>query len=138
DADQWPAADDLYRNRTNNGLAWQTLPAVRLGQRAASAFVATPTRQQRCPTRLTPQRLGFSLNEVGVFAMGSGDLAMAREYLNKSIAHARAAAEPTHESVGLQNLSECLAYLGEIDQGLRTSAHAADRATEADDRDEIR
>jgi len=132
DADQWPAADDLSRNRTNNGDAWLNLPAVRLGQRAASAFVATPVRQQHCPTRLTPRHLGFYLIAVGLHAMNSGDLATAREYLNKGIAHYRAAADPVNESVGLRNLSVCLAFLGEVDQGLRAAAHAAARAAEAD------
>jgi tetratricopeptide (TPR) repeat protein len=138
DADQWQAANDLYRNRTNDGQAWKHLPAARLGQRAASAFVATPTRQQHCPTRLTPRELGFYLNDVGLLATNSGDLATAREYLNKGISHYRAAAELTNEATGLLNLSDCLAYLGEIDQGLRAAAHAAARAAEVADRDRIR
>jgi tetratricopeptide (TPR) repeat protein len=138
DADQWQAADDLYRNRTDNGYAWQDLPAARLGQRAASAFVATPARQQHCPARLTPRRLSFYLNEVGLFAMLSGDLATAREYLNKGISHDRAAADLTSESIGLLNLAECLGYLGEIDQGLQAATHATARAAEAADRNEIR
>jgi tetratricopeptide (TPR) repeat protein len=138
DADQWQAADDLYRNRTRNGEAWKHLPAARLGQRAASAFVATPARQQHCPTRLTPRHLGFYLTSVGLFAMISGDLATADEYLNKGISHHRTAADLTNEAIGLRNLSDCLAYLGEIDQGLRVAAHAATQAAEANDRNEIR
>jgi hypothetical protein len=31
DADQWQAADDLYRGRTDNGNMWKWLPAARLG-----------------------------------------------------------------------------------------------------------
>jgi hypothetical protein len=89
-ANQWHAANDLYRNRSDDGRAWKHLPAARLGQRAASAFVANPARQQHCRTRLTPRDLGFYLNEVGLFAMYSGDLATAREYLNEGILHQRA------------------------------------------------
>jgi hypothetical protein len=40
-AGQWQAADDLYGNRTDNGQMWRSLPAARLGRRAATAFVAT-------------------------------------------------------------------------------------------------
>ena len=53
DAGQWQAADDMYQNRSDNGLVWQTLPAARLGQRAVTAFVATldPPRRLRHRTR---------------------------------------------------------------------------------------
>ena len=81
DAGQWQPADDLYRDRSGNGQVWMTLPAARLGQRAATAFVATPARRDACATHLAPRRLGFYLNEVGLFAMHAGDLATAREYL---------------------------------------------------------
>ena len=39
DADQWQPADDIYQNRSGGGWAWLNLPAARLGQRAATAFV---------------------------------------------------------------------------------------------------
>lgn len=42
DADQWQAADDLYRNRTDDGEVWKHLPAARLGQRAAIGLAYNP------------------------------------------------------------------------------------------------
>ena len=57
------------------------LPAARLGQRAATAFVATPARRAACATQLSPDRLGFYLASVGLFAKNAGDLATARDYL---------------------------------------------------------
>ncbi len=63
DAGQWQPADDMYRNRFGNGEVWMNLPAARLGQRAATAFVATPARRAACAAHLSPRRLGFYLNE---------------------------------------------------------------------------
>jgi hypothetical protein len=71
DADQWKAADDLYLSRTANGEVWKHLPAAGLGQRA-TAFVATPDRRQACRTHLAAYRLGWYLNEVGLFALYAG------------------------------------------------------------------
>ncbi len=51
---------------------WLSLPAARLGQRAATAFVATPARRDACAAHLGPRRLGFYLNEVGLSAMHAG------------------------------------------------------------------
>ena len=74
DAGQWQAADDLYRKRSGYPAVWQTLPAARLGQRAATAFVATPARCDACAAQLSPRALGFYLNAVGLCAMYAGDL----------------------------------------------------------------
>lgn len=133
DADQWQAAFARYPDNE----VWQNLPAVKLGQRAAVAFVATPARQQGCCTQLTSRSLGYYLNATGMYAMLSGDMATAREYLNKSVAHDRAKNDRHNESIGLRNLSQCLAHLGEIDQGLSAAACAAARAAELDDREQI-
>ena len=78
DADQWQPANDLYTNRSSNGRVWMTLPAARLGQRAATAFVATPARRDACAVQLSPDRLGFYMNDAGLFAKNAGDLAAAR------------------------------------------------------------
>jgi len=137
DADQWQAADDVYRNRTDGGRAWKHLPAARLGQRAASAFVATAARRQLCPDRLSPRHLGFYLNEVGLSALNGGDLATARQYLNDGIAHDQDLTDARSEAVGWQNLAECLDWLGEIDLALQATARAGARAKDADDREGI-
>ena len=84
DADQWQAADEMYQGRTGSQV-WKSLPAARLGQRAATAFVATPARRDACAASLTPGRLGFYLASVGLFAMNAGDLVTAREYLPLAI-----------------------------------------------------
>jgi tetratricopeptide (TPR) repeat protein len=139
DADQWHAADDLYRVRTDEGQVWRSLPAARLGQRAASAFVATPTRRQVCRDWLTPGRLGFYLNEVGLRALHGGDLATAREYLDASLRHHRDADHPrANLATSLRNLAECLGSLGDVGAALRTTAEAAIHASSTNDLVQIR
>ena len=88
DAGQWQAADGMYQSRAGTDV-WQILPAARLGQRAATAFVATPARRDACAANLTPRHLGYYLNDVGLFAMNAGDLVTAREYLSLAVRHNR-------------------------------------------------
>jgi SIR2-like protein len=104
DAGHWQPADDLYRNRSGDGDVWRDLPAARLGQRAATAFVATPARRAACATYLTPHTVGLYLNDARLYAM-NGD------YL-------------TELAVTLPDLADCALAAGDIG--------AADRhATEA-------
>jgi hypothetical protein len=114
DASQWHPADDLYRRRAQNGAVWRHLPAARLGQRAASAFVAAPARRTACATQLSPSRLSFYVNEVGLHAMNSGDLATGREYLFLAARYHRDAEDMTNLAISLRSLAECLGYLGQL------------------------
>jgi hypothetical protein len=138
DADQWQAADDLYRGRTGGGQMWKWLPAARLGQRAASAFVATSTRRRACPERLTPGRLSFYLNSVGLHASDAGDLVTAREYLDAMVQHDRETNNWNSLSIGLQLLTDCLGWLGEVEAARQAAAEAATHAVTSDDPEEIR
>ena len=112
DADQWQPADGMYRNRSDNGVVWLSLPAARLGQRAATAFVATPTRRAACAAHLNPGRVGYYLNSAGLHAMNAGDLAAAREYLPLAVRHARDAGDVRALMPRLRNLAFCLIQLG--------------------------
>jgi tetratricopeptide (TPR) repeat protein len=137
-ADEWQAADDLYRSRTGDGDAWHHLPAARLGQRAASAFVGTPTRRQACADRITPRIMGFYLNEVGLCALYGGDLVAGREYLGAALSHDRDVDDPTNLAVDLRNLTDCLCRLGEVEAALQTAEQAAAAAVRAYHREGIR
>jgi hypothetical protein len=137
DAGQWQPADDLYQNRTGRPAVWRTLPAARLGQRAATAFVATPARRDACAIQLSPRRLSVYLNEVGLLAMYAGDLATAREYLPMGIRHARHDKNMQNVAAGLRNLTDCLGQLGQVGAALDTAAEALTSAQAADNREQI-
>jgi tetratricopeptide (TPR) repeat protein len=124
DAGQWKPADDMYQNRSGDGNAWKHLPAARLGQRATTAFVATPDRRDACAAQLSPSRLGYSLNGVGLWAKNAGDMATAREYLPIAVRHARDTGNAPVLAISLRNLAECLGHLGQV-------GPARDAATEA-------
>jgi SIR2-like domain len=137
DAGHWEPADNLYRGRTNNGRAWLNLPAARLGQRAATAFVASAARQETCTNRLSPRRLGFYLNSAGLHAMNAGDLATARDYLVAAIHHNRDVQDTKNQSIDLRNLAECLGRLGEAIPAQEAAAGALECATNCGDRTQI-
>ena len=59
DAGQWQPADDMYMNRCDHGQVWRDLPAARLGQRAAAAFLATPGRRAACASQLDDNSLSY-------------------------------------------------------------------------------
>ena len=124
DAGQWHAADDMYRNRCDDGEVWKDLPAARLGQRAATAFVATPGRRAACATQLGVRRLSYYVNEVGLFAMNAGDLATAGEYLSLAIRQYRDAGDTDYVARSLLNLAECLGHLGQAGLGRDAAAEA--------------
>jgi tetratricopeptide (TPR) repeat protein len=132
DAGQWQAADNLYVARCDNGTVWQDLPAARLGQRTATAFVATPTRRDACATHLTPNDLGFYLNGTGLSATIAGDLATARDYLTLAARHARDAGDMRNLSACLQNLADCLGLLGLAGPAREAAAEALTCAETAD------
>lgn len=137
DAQQWVAADDLYRARTNNGHIWQHLPAAQLGQRAAAAFVATPARREASRVHLAPTRLPFYLNDVGLSAVDAGDLPTAAEYLPASIDHYRSTRDLTGLSIVLRNWSDCLVRLGRVREAVNVAEEALSHAISVGARPEI-
>ena len=125
DGGQWKPADDMYRSRAGgNPAAWQTLPAARLGQRTAAAFVATPACRAACAAQLSPDRLGFYLTSIGLWALNAGDLATAREYLPVAVRHARDAAHTPELAIRMRNLTECLGQLGQVGLARDVAAEA--------------
>ena len=137
DADQWQPADDLYRSRSDSSQVWKNLPAARLGQRTATAFVATAARRDDCATHLTPDRLSWYLNETGLYAVSAGDLATARDYLTLAVRHYRDAGDMSYLATVLRNLAECLGLLGLASPAQEAAAEALTSATAADARDGV-
>ncbi len=133
DAGQWQAADGIYRRRCSDGEVWRDLPAARLGQRAAAAFVATPDRRTACASQLGSSRFGRYVNEIGLHAMNAGDLAMAEDYLYLAIRLGRDVGTTANLVVRLDNLAECLGHLGQLVSGREVVAEALARAEDVDD-----
>ena len=137
DAGQWKTADDMYRDRCDDGYVWLHMPAARLGQRAATAFVATPARRSACATQLSQRRLSFYHNDVGLFALNSGDLATAHEYMSRGNRYKRDAGDIINLSVGLRNLAEILARLGHVRLAWDSATELLACAETADNQTEI-
>ncbi len=138
EAGHWQPADDLYMSRSGADQVWLTLPAARLGQRAASAFVADPARRAACADRLTPRDLGFYLNAAGLFAVYAGDLATAGEYLPAGVRHDRDAEDLPNLAAGLRNLAECLGRQGLAGPARDAAAESLTCAQATSDRRSIR
>jgi SIR2-like protein len=137
DAGQWQAADDMYENRSGDPPAWITLPAARLGQRAATAFVATPTRRDACDIQLSPDRQAFYLNEVGLFAKNAGDMATGQEYLSMAIRRDRDTGDTAALAIDLHNQAQCLGQLGQPGPARDAAAEALTHAQASENRDYI-
>jgi len=111
-ADQWDEADGLHRSRTEDGAVWTWLPAARMGQRCALAFVGTPARRATCEQELGLRRLTFHLNDFGVSASRAGDMMIAAEYLRDAADCDRAIGDYVYLGSGLCNLVENLMLQG--------------------------
>lgn len=131
EAGHWTAADDLYRNRTNAGKMWRRLPAARLGQRAATAFVATPARREECRARLSARILGFYLVSAGMDAMNAGDVAMAQGWVSAGVNHDRASEDWFNLAIALMNLADGLNWQGQPLAAVRAATEALAHATTA-------
>jgi tetratricopeptide (TPR) repeat protein len=116
DADQWRLAEDLYRARLDSGDVWKHLPAARLGQRTATAFVATPARSDACAANLSRRGLAFYLNDVGLFAKNAGDLVTGRQNLAQAAQLYREVGDMHAVALVLGNLADCLGRLGQLEQ----------------------
>jgi hypothetical protein len=138
DAGQWQAADDMFTNRSGQPTVWRTLPAARLGQRAVTAFVATPARRDACAIQLSPRRLGYYLGSAGLWAINAGDLTAAQEYLSMAVRQGREAGDMPNLAILLQNLDECLGQLGQVGSALDAAAESLTSAQAAADRKAIR
>ena len=137
DAGHWSEADDLHTSRCSGPPSvWLTLPAARLGQRAATAFVA-PARHTACATHLSPSRVGYYRNAVGLYAMYAGDLATARDYLPLGVQQARDIGSTTNVAIGLENLAECLGLLGQVGPARDAAVEALVYAQATSDREKI-
>jgi tetratricopeptide (TPR) repeat protein len=137
DAGQWQPADNLYTSRCDNGQVWKHLPAARLGQRTATASVATPARRDACATHLTARRLAFYLNETGLNALAAGDLVTARDYLTLGTRHARDATDMRNLAIGLRNLAECLGRMGLVGPAREAASEALTCAETVGHRDGV-
>ena len=137
EAGQWRPAEDLYQTRCDNGRLWMTLPAAWAGQRAATAFVATPARRDACATHLGPKAPSLYSNDAGLFALNTGDLATARDYLTLGARYDREADDKRSLAIGLLNLAECLAHLGDTTQAQAAAAEAVATATATGNRQSL-
>jgi tetratricopeptide (TPR) repeat protein len=138
EADQWQAADDMYTNRLDNGDALKHLPDARLGQRAATAFVATTARRDACAAQLNSRTLGYFLASVGLFATMAGDLVTAQEFMSLGIRHDRDAGDMSNVSIDLRNLTECLTHLGQVVPARSVATEALSYAQTTGDRKSVR
>ena len=138
DAGQWEAANDLYRARTQDSRAWMRLPAARLGQRAATAFVAPVSRRKPCAKMLGVNRLGFYLNEAGLLATVSGDLTTGARYLHEAVEHGRNTRGVPVPLSSLQNICDCMGYAGDLKSAKRVALEAITSAEKVRNLDRVR
>jgi tetratricopeptide (TPR) repeat protein len=133
DAEDFAGAEGLYRERLENGGLFQWLPAPADGQRCALGFVRDAARRQACEQALGWQRLGFMLNDVGLFATNGGELAEALPFLRGHNAIARQHDDKANLSAGLQNEAALLGLLGQLGAAEAAARDALATARAAED-----
>ncbi|MBZ5729028.1 MAG: SIR2 family protein [Acidobacteriia bacterium] len=127
------AANDLYRSRLENGKVFKWIPAPHWGMEVARWFVRDEERRQRLKTQLGSQRLGFYLNDVGLFAYYAGEPETALPHRSAAEALCRQAGDSSNLSIGLLNLAEVETSLGRLGDAVRHATEALELAVHAKD-----
>lgn len=129
DAGNFAAADELYRQRLENGRVFTWLPAPPEGLACALGFVGNEIQRKQCEEQLSRSRVGFYQNEVGLFASYSGYYELALRYYANHIALAHEMQASISLSIGLQNEAELLVCIGRLAEAQHTAAEALPFAT---------
>lgn len=137
DADEWDAADQLYRARTGDGIVFLELPAAALGLRCARAFVGVPKRSSSCRRHLGDGRWEHLTNDAGLFALNTGDVAAARAYLRTVVDRKPGSTNQVNRATWFQNLAECEIWIGEPDRAREHAEWALVIAQQTEDNVEI-
>ena len=134
DSGEWGAARELYSSRTRNGRIWMRLPAARLGQRCAMAFIQAGLNAGR----FSEQEAGYFANEAGLFAMQAGDIESAERLLKDGAKHYKSFKSRDAEAVTLRNLSRCLAFHGYAAKAREAALRALELALDIGNIERIR
>jgi hypothetical protein len=132
-AGQWTAADELYMRRSGDGRAWQKIPAARLGQRAAMAFIATPYKRAECKRWLGCLGLSHYLSDAGMLATFAGDLQTGQKYLEEMVNEDRLANDSAALVRALCDLAACIGRLGQPQTALPYATEALGLVQPMDD-----
>ena len=127
-AGQWRAADDLHFGFMDRGTSWARIPAARLGQRCAMAFVGTQDRRSACREHLSDEHLARYINHAGLFAMLAGDMTTAEFFLKAALDRYQEGDDHESRSLALQRLSGCLYYQGHAARARVTAGQAVELA----------
>jgi tetratricopeptide (TPR) repeat protein len=134
EAGQWTAADDLHFGFMDRGTNWARIPAARLGERCALAFVGTENRRRACREQLSAEHLARYINHAGLYAMLAGDMTVAESFLEAALAqHDPDGSDLRSRSVALQRLSGCLYYQGHAVRAREAAEQAVELALTEDD-----
>ena len=137
DAGEFQAADELYSARLANGGVFRWIPATTAGLSCALGFVRDDMRRKQCEEKKTRGRLGFYLAWVGLFAMNSGQYDAAFRFFSERYDIAREMKDAINLSIGLQNKSELLVFLGRLADAKETATEALRVALETSDEKEV-
>jgi hypothetical protein len=137
DAGDFKAADDLYRERLQNGYVFSWIPALSVGVLCALNFVRDEARRKQCEEEGSRVRVRYYLNEVGLLASLSGQYDLALRFFGEGRELDRAAGDARNLSGGLRNMSELFVYLGQLASALDMAGQALDLSTEANDEEKM-
>lgn len=137
DAGEFKAADQLCGGRLEDGRLLLNLPAAAEGLCCALGFVGDGPRRKQCEEKLSRRRLGFYLNDVGLFAGCAGHYELAARFFADRAALAREMDDAPNLSVGLQNRANLSVFEGQLADASESLAEARDLALRLRDEEEM-
>jgi tetratricopeptide (TPR) repeat protein len=128
-ADDFVGADQLFRERLNNGRVFRQLAAPSEGMHCALGFVRDD-RRGRCERVLSKRSLASYANLVGIFSRQAGEFEFGPRYFEECTAIYREYNQKTELSIALQNWTGLLIILGRLTDAERRAREAVASAKE--------
>jgi tetratricopeptide (TPR) repeat protein len=132
EANDFVGADQLFRERLDDGNVFRQLALPGEGMRCALSFVRDEERRGHCNRKLGKPRLAAYARQVGVFARQTGEFEFGLSCLRESTNRYEELGLRKEVCISLQNWTGLLNILGRLSEAERYARRAVEEARTAE------
>ena len=118
------AADELYRNRLDDGYVFLSLPAPQEGLRCSRSFLTPLERRAALERALGQGKLAFYLNEQALYSSILGEMEDVEQTYAEKNAIRFAERSWRNVSIGYQNIADAKALSGKLQEAVACASEA--------------
>ncbi|MDP8238009.1 MAG: SIR2 family protein [Candidatus Hatepunaea meridiana] len=133
EAGNFKRADELFRERLNNGEVFKFIPAIDEGRKCSMNFVRDDEARKKCWEDLGERGLSFYINGVGLYAMMMGDFQTGLDYFIQSNEIFKSLNDKKNLSACYMNIGDLQIIRGELIEAEKVGNAALNLAREIED-----